>query len=537
MAAKRTPNILFLLTDQLTVTVLNHYAAVFGDPHRGRYAKTPNLDRLAARGVVFDHCYCQSPLCVPSRASLCSGRLPSRVGSFDNATELPTATPTLMHALRAGGYRTVLSGKMHFIGLDQLHGFEERLTPDIYPTTLEWTPDWRRGLYLNRGACVKKLRLSANSEKQTTAQMYYDNHVHRVALKHIDRIHREQKNGTDRRPFFLCVSWTHPHDPFKIPAKYFNRCTSAEIPPPAAGSDPAPAPYQQWINTHHGVKTIPPSAAQVQAARHAYYGMVNYLDEMVGQWLKRLDRLGLTRNTIVVLSSDHGEMLGEHGMWFKRTFHEPSIRVPLIVAHPQVDRRLQGTHNKSIISLIDLFPTFCEWATIKTNSYILDGASFAKLLKIGAKNRQSPAYSEYLAEGTVAPMRALRVGRWKYVYVHAPVAAVLAAIARSAAGGRRRLNGAGRSQPHELLFDLTADPLEQKNLAGDHLHQKILADLRRQCFADGWDPEKLTAAVLQSQEQRLQVLAALVRGPNDRAIGFSSDALFWGAQPTLPVRN
>ncbi|MGH7143867.1 MAG: choline-sulfatase [Planctomycetota bacterium] len=557
MRGSQALNFLFLLTDQLTITVLKQYAAGLGDPMQGRYAKTPNLDRLAAQGVVFENCYCQSPLCVPSRASLCAGRHPSAVGSYDNGSEFGTANPTFAHALRARGYRTVLAGKMHFVGLDQLHGFEERLTPDIYPSTLEWTPDWSRGAYLNHGACVKKLQPPANTGRTRTQQMAYDDQVQRTALKHFDRMVREQRNGRDGRPFFLGVSFTHPHDPFRIPSKYWNLYDAQEIPPPAVGPDPVPSQFQRWINTHHGVAVFPPTVELVQAARHAYFGMISYIDEMVGVWLDRLARTKLLDRTCVLFSSDHGEMLGEHGMWFKRTYHEPSVRVPLIVALPggrggPGGRR--GRVDRSIVSLVDLFPTFCDLAGAALpdrRGHPLDGRSFAPALHGRPLGGPERAFSEYLGEGTLAPLRMVREGRWKYVYAHGVPAPD---------GGRRRgrKRAAGGSAPEELLFDLQTDPFEQTNLAKRPEQRARCRSLRRTLFADGWDPARLQATVAASQQARLTVVNALMhRGPDRahsaRATGskrtngvkggtpaprpFVDDADFWGAQPGFPERH
>ena len=132
----RRPNILILMADQMIPQALGAY----GNPT----VRTPHIDRLAEGGVVFDSAYCNSPLCAPSRYVFLSGRLPSAIGGYDNAAEFPSAVPTFAHYLRLAGYQTILSGKMHFCGADQLHGFEERLTTDIYPADFGWTPDWTR---------------------------------------------------------------------------------------------------------------------------------------------------------------------------------------------------------------------------------------------------------------------------------------------------------------------------------------------------------------------------------------------------------
>src|SRR6201996_8132286 len=172
------PNILVLMADQLTSSALKAYG--------GRVARTPNIDVLAKEGVVFDSFYCNSPLCAPSRFSFMAGQLPSKIGAYDNAAEFPAQVPTFAHYLRSAGYRTILSGKMHFCGPDQLHGFEERLTTDIYPADFGWTPDgehpevrpsWYHNMssVIDAGPCVRTNQLDFDDETTYTArQKLYD---------------------------------------------------------------------------------------------------------------------------------------------------------------------------------------------------------------------------------------------------------------------------------------------------------------------------------------------------------------------------
>src|SRR6187549_28719 len=179
---KRQPNILFVMADQMAAAPLPCYG--------GKVVKAPNLQALAQEGVVFDAAYCNSPICAPSRFSMLSGRLPTAIGAYDNAAEFPASVPTLMHYLGAAGYRTILAGKMHFIGPDQLHGFAERLTTDIYPADFAWTPDWRAGPadkpsgismrnVAEAGVCVRSL------------QMDYDDEVEHFAIQRLYDLARE----------------------------------------------------------------------------------------------------------------------------------------------------------------------------------------------------------------------------------------------------------------------------------------------------------------------------------------------------------
>ncbi|MFQ5467072.1 MAG: sulfatase-like hydrolase/transferase, partial [Kiloniellaceae bacterium] len=213
------PNILFIQADQMAAPAMPFH----GHP----VARAPHMSALADAGLVFDSAYCNSPLCAPSRFSMLSGLPASEIGAHDNAAEFPATIPTFAHHLRAIGYRTVLSGKMHFVGPDQLHGFEERLTTNIYPSDFGWTPDWdapdRRRDFFHTMASVAEAGPCARS-----MQLDFDEEVAHRAVQKIYDLAR----APDERPFFLLVSFTHPHDPYAIGREYWERYTDAEIDPP-----------------------------------------------------------------------------------------------------------------------------------------------------------------------------------------------------------------------------------------------------------------------------------------------------------------
>src|SRR5262249_38039673 len=217
--AKRL-NVLFLMADQLAAPFLPAYGQ--------KAVKAPNLDRLAERGVVFDNFYCASPLCAPSRFTMTAGAAVSRIGAYDNAAEFSSDVPTFAHYLRAAGYRTVLAGKMHFCGPDQLHGFEERLTTDIYPADFGWTPDWEHPEFrpswfhdmssvTEAGPCLRSNQLDFDEEVAFAAERSLFGHI---------------RSG-DERPFCYVVSFTHPHDPFTIPRHWWDLYRDDDIPMPA----------------------------------------------------------------------------------------------------------------------------------------------------------------------------------------------------------------------------------------------------------------------------------------------------------------
>ena len=222
-----TPHILLIMADQLSARALPSYG--------NRTSLAPNLTRLGDSGVVFERALCASPLCVPSRASLITGLLPSRTGAFDNAGELPAGAPTLAHRLRVRGYRTVLIGKMHFIGPDQLHGFEERPMTDVYPAGFDWIPDWeledreRLPWYHDLSSVVRAGPVSA------TLQLAYDEEVLERAC------HAIAEAGADPRPLLLVVSFTHPHDPYEVPSEHWLRYDGVTIDPPTFPDPPDPS--------------------------------------------------------------------------------------------------------------------------------------------------------------------------------------------------------------------------------------------------------------------------------------------------------
>ena len=225
----KRPNILLVEADQLAAFVLSMYRP-------GAQAMTPNLDRLAAEGVVFENAYCNSPLCCPSRASKFTGRLPSTHEVWGNGSELRSGIPTMMHFLRSAGYRCVVSGKCHFIGADQLHGFDKRLTTDMYPSGFDWTIDWKWGPLHREGTSVRKLAVSGPCK--TNNQILYDAEVQFRAIEFLRYEALEPKDS----PFFLHVSYTQPHEAYQSVPEYWDRYEGTDIDMPAVAEDDDPHP-------------------------------------------------------------------------------------------------------------------------------------------------------------------------------------------------------------------------------------------------------------------------------------------------------
>ena len=464
------PNILILMVDQLNGT--------FFPDGPAEWLHTPNLRKLAARSARFANAYTASPLCAPGRAAFMSGQLPSQNGVYDNAAEFSSAIPTFAHHLRRAGYQTCLSGKMHFVGPDQLHGFEERLTTDIYPPDFGWTPDYRKPgeridwWYHNMGS------VTGAGVAEITNQLEYDDEV---AYNARARIY-DYARGADERPWALTVSFTHPHDPYVARRKYwdlYEECghLAPTVPPiPYEDHDP----HSQRIFDANDWRNFELTDDMVARSRRAYFANISYIDDKIGEIMEALETTRQAENTIILFVSDHGDMLGERGLWFKMSFFEGSARVPMMIAAPQVPAGRIDTP----VSNIDVCPTLCDLAGIDISEIMpwTTGESLVPLAN--GTPRTSPVAMEYAAEASYAPMVALLQGRWKYTRC---------------------------SLDPDQLFDLEADPHELVNLAGDPAHATTLTEF--QTIADErWDLARFDAEVRSSQARRWVVYEALRNG-------------------------
>ena len=517
------PNIVLLMADQLAAPAL----PVYGHP----VVQAPAHARAAAEGMVFDAAYCNFPICAPSRYSMLSGRLPHAIDAFDNACEMASEIPTMAHYLSAAGYRTILAGKMHFVGADQLHGYDERLTTDIYPAEFLWVPDWSKGAahrptgvgmghVVDAGPCVRNMQID------------YDEEVEHVAVQKVYDLAR----GPRTQPFFLTVSFTHPHPPFVAPQEHWDRYDPASIDAPSVPEIPYESldPHSQWLYLAHGQDRHTLTPAAILRARHAYYAMASYVDEKIGHVIEALERSGLAENSIIVICADHGEMLGERGMWFKQTFFEWSARVPLIVRWPGV---VKPGRSSEICSLVDLLPTFLDVAARGDQGVRVEpvdplaGISLMPILAGEGEGGPREAIAEYSSEGVCAPSRMVRRGDYKYVYT--------------------------LGLP-PLLFDLRADPQELTNLAGRPEHAAAESALHARLVAD-WDPAATDARIRASQRRRLFLKEVAMRNgtfpdwtyearPGDRerfvrpasaggAVGPKPRSRFPYVEPTPPDRK
>ncbi|KAI4252251.1 MAG: hypothetical protein LQ352_004398 [Teloschistes flavicans] len=469
------PNILFILADQISAPLLR--------PHNAASPiKTPHIDALAAKSAVFDSAYCASPLCAPSRSSLVTGQLPTKIGAWDNASPLGVDVPTYAHYLRREGYETVLAGKMHFIG-EQLHGYEERLTSDIYPGDLGWSVNWdqpdRRlewyhntASILQAGPCIRSNQLDFDEE---------------VMFKSTRYLYAAARRKPTDRPFCLTVSLTHPHDPYTIHKKYWDRYENEEIPLPDIDiPQEEQDPHSKRLLHVCELADKKPPVEAVKRARRAYFGAVSYVDDNVGKLMEVLEECGMVDNTIVVFSADHGDMLGERGLWYKMNWFENSARVPLMISYPKKYSPKVIPNN---VSSMDILPTFLDLVGgVIDDRLPLDGKSLLPLIQASNPLRTSndTVYGEYAGEGTIAPLMMIRRGAWKLVVCPA--------------------------DPPQL-YNLESDPKELCNLTTSQDPETMEAYASLQAEAkERWDFKRIHEEVLRSQRSRRVCWNALTRG-------------------------
>ncbi len=455
----KKPNILLIMADQMSAKALPF--------HGHRVVRTPALSRLADEGVVFENAYCNSPLCGPSRLSMLSGLLPHKVGAYDNAPEFPASTPTFAHYLRLNGYLTCLSGKMHFAGPDQLHGYEERLTTDIYPSDFGWTPNWAEPEAKVRFQDMQNVVESGPCAR--SLQIDYDDEVNFQAVRWL----YDQARNPERRPFMLTVSFTSPHDPYVALPEFWDLYRDSEIDLPEVGPIPQNRmdPHSARIHEHYSIGEATVTEEILRRTRHGYYASISYIDDKVAQLMETLDRAGLAEDTLVIFTSDHGDMMGERGLHYKKTFFEWSARVPLLVHAPT---RYQARRVAAPVSLVDLLATLQELSGGPAEEILeTDGRSLVGHLE-GRAPPPAAIAGEFLAEGVFEPTFMLRDERFKLFY--------------------------SEIDP-PLLFDLEADPLELEDLAGSQAHREKLAELTEQARRL-WNAGEIKAKIIADQNRR-----------------------------------
>ena len=443
-------NFLLLMDDEHTQKMLGCY----GHP----IVKTPNIDALASSGTRFENAYTNCPICVPARASFATGRYVHEISAWDNAHPYEGEPPSWGHRLQAGGVRTASVGKLHYRNAEISAGFDEQIIPLHLP---------KGGIGDIHSAVRDEKGLPPRNNPEWMAEMIgpgdskyiaYDGQVTDLACEWIAR----QAAEDGERPWALFVSLTCPHFPFIGPPEFYDLYPLEDIPlprpHPSGGYGWHPwiaalhecAPYDDYFDDH-----------KRRVALASYFAMISFVDSNVGKILKTLEESGFRDNTRVLFASDHGDNLGERGLWGKSTMYEESVAVPLIVSGPGVPG---GKVSRTPVSLIDLYPTALDCADLLEGhrEEPLHGDSLFRL----ANEPDAPEreiFSEFHALGAKTGLFMIRRGRYKYIHYvgHEPE-----------------------------LFDLEDDPEERRDLSGSPAHQSVLSDLKA-CLLRVLDPEEV----------------------------------------------
>lgn len=443
-----------------------HVLGCAGDP----VVRTPHLDRLAAQGVRFSNTYCPSPLCVPSRMSLLTAQQPSAIRVWTNACVLGSDVPTFAHALGAAGYETALCGRMHFTGPDQYHGFGQRLVGDVIGAYPGNGPNFGHVPVATAGMSRAGVEIAGPGR---TSYQAYDADVTAAA---VDYLCRHGAAGDDR-PFCLLVGYVLPHCPYICPRplfeEYYARVDVPQVPPDYLQRlHPA---MQRW-REQRGVDDL--TDEQVRRARAAYYGLVTLLDANVGRVLAALAEAGLAADTAVVYTSDHGEMAGEHRMWWKMSCYEASVGVPLVWSWP--GHVAQGRTVPAVTSLLDVTTTLLALADAPALPNGTGRSLNRFLAGDDVPDWPDEAYADVPPAADVPAARMLRRGPWKLVHHH------------------------GYEAPQ--LFNLAEDPDERDDRGADlscrAVRDELLAHVRT-----GWSGEDIEAALDQREADRRLLLA------------------------------
>jgi len=469
------PNFLIIMSDQHapdTIGGLGHPAVI-----------SPALDNLIARGVSFRNAYCPYPMCTPSRAGYMTGRNTTGHGVWELGDPLSTGMPTWAHVLRRAGYTTSISGRMHFVGPDVMHGFERRVHPELGGKNLlpyaygNWDKP-QEDLHL----MVEAVKTGGACSEPTRAETY-DTAVTQAALEELNYLASDRND----RSWALQVGLFLPHIPYTIRDQYFDMYDGVEIPMPrpAPGGKtyeelvpPQMIDSRKWL----GLSTDGATDDEVGTALRAYFGMITCMDELIGRLVRRLDELGVADNTWILYMSDHGDNIGEHGFWSKLNFFEDSVRVPMVIVPPKCEHA--GASCYAPVSLIDWMSTVLDMTGEESKFDALPGRSLLPLLKNPTERWPGRVVlSDYACDGTRVPIRMVRRDQWKACF-------------------------APGFPP--VLFDLKNDPHEWNDLGGDPSSKAVLDELFTEAQSDGWNGESLREQLL-LHKRRLDYISSVER--------------------------
>ena len=469
-SAADRPNILFIAIDDLRPEL-----GCYGAP-----VLSPNIDRLAARGTLFERAYVQVALCMPSRVSVMTGQRPDTTGVVDFSVDFRDVQAdvlTIPQFFRQHGYRALGFGKiLHRVdhaSWSEPHFKSQRVEDDYHTEfgrkVLEWTKaDHRRLTYVwDLGDGITKTKRPGGLPWE--APEIEDNEVRDGQLADAV-VARLEGLAESEQPFFLAVGFHKPHLPFIAPKKYYDLYDPENIAPAPNPDPPRDAPNfatYNWNDLRHyyGIPDVGPvSEQQARELKHGYYACVSFVDAQVGRVLDALKEQGLEDNTVICLWGDHGWQLGEHGMWDKHSNYETSTQVPLIVSAPG----MSPARTDALVETVDLYPTLAELCGLDIPDH-LEGTSFVRLLSDPELEWKSAAFSQYRrvipGYGDVARGMgyAMRTDRWRFVEWLVP----------------------GTDFRAYELYDHRTDPGENVNLAGRTDHAELVEQLKRQLHA-GW---------------------------------------------------
>jgi choline-sulfatase len=439
----KRPNVLFLLSDEHSHRFLSER-----EPNQGgEPCRTPNLDRLIDQGTHLSTAYCQMPLCTPSRISMLTGRHAHRCGAWGNNSVLDPDIPTFGSHLRNHGYHTATVGKMHLGGSLQHAGFGARPYGDFGgPCGHQHEP------IVDTGNESIRSRTQDAGISQIPESLLQEQMVVRESIAHL----REHRHQSPDQPWLLHASFSRPHFPLTAPKRFFERYHPQGVTPPKVGYTGDSTHHPMTLGAIKGFRTDEIDHKEMMKARAAYFACVDYLDEILGDFLSILKWDGLLDDTVIIYASDHGEIAGEHGLWWKNTWHEAATRVPLIVSLPeQRSGELPAAEISQPVSLADLFPTICGLTETPLVDN-LDGLDLSSAIRgetSTALEERPGVITESLTPrwGAGTEFRMIRSDRYKYIAFR---------------------------DCEDLAFDIISDPLEQNNLTdsatgdvADHLTQ------------------------------------------------------------------
>jgi len=453
--AAAKPNVLLICVDDLKPLL-----GCYGDT----IVKSPNIDRLAKRGVLFEKAFCNQAVCSPSRNALMSGLRSQTLGIYDLATNFRKGAPeavTLTQHFMANGYRAEGLGKIFHVGHGNVNDVASWSVPHFSPKTISYAlkennpPESTReqALFENKLKEPWKLPRGAPTEAADVPDNRYgDGMIADEALKRLGAA-----KAKPEEPFFLAVGFLKPHLPFVAPKKYWDMYDPSAFKLPELQKAPEGAPEfapSSWGELRQ-YKDMPDKGpvTKEQAIHliHGYHAATSYMDAQLGKVLDALDANGFAENTIIVLWGDHGWHLGDHGMWCKHTNYEQAARIPLIVAAPGI---AGGQRTQALVETVDIYPTLAELASLPAPAK-LDGLSFVSLLKNPAASVRDHAIHVYPRSGVLG--RAIRTQRHRLIEWKKPGEAPETAILE--------------------LYDYEADPTETKNLAASQ--PEVVAELRK----------------------------------------------------------